>query len=107
MSHARRHEPLAQSQLEAALAGGEPWSIRYVLDRCWAQERTISLPDLKPATIRTALASGTLSMREAALLGDTLSKLHSVDAVTSLQDRLEQLETLLLGAPTTIQGEAP
>jgi hypothetical protein len=96
-------EALAFQQLEAALAGGESWSVKYILDRVWAPSRGIPLGDLSTDAVRQALQAGELSIAEAAQIADVLSKLASVDAVADLEQRLAQMETLLMGGPQTLR----
>jgi hypothetical protein len=96
-------ESLAFAQLEAALAGGESWSVKYILDRVWAPSRGVPLGDLSTTAVRQALQNGDLSIAEAVQLGDLLNKLASVDAVAGLEARLAQMEQLLLGAPQTLR----
>jgi hypothetical protein len=99
----RQLEALAFQQLEAALAGGEPYAIKYILDRVWAPSRGVPLGDLSTGAVRQALQAGELSIAEAAQIADTLSKLASVDAVADLEQRLAEMERLLLGAPQTLR----
>lgn len=92
----------AVSLLAACVNNSETWALRFVLERTFPTSRVVPLPDLQPATIRQALADGRLTISEAASLSDVMSKLANVEAVQTLEARLEELEMLLLGTPQTI-----
>lgn len=85
-------------ELQKKLEDGNWDAIVFVLSRILPKDRTISIDDVSPVAIATALAEGEITPDEARSIASAISRLREIDQLDEMRARLDELETIVANA---------
>jgi len=88
----------AIQQLRSKLESGDWDAIVFVLSRVLPKDRTVSISDISPNAIATALVEGEISPDEARNIATAISRLKEIDQLDELRARLDELENIVANA---------
>jgi hypothetical protein len=90
--------PDAVQKLWEALMAGERWAVELVLSHVLPRDRALEWEGVEPADIREAVKSGDIGSDEAARLATALAKISEIEDLTTIRERLDELEQALRDA---------
>ncbi len=90
--------PDAVQKVWEAVMAGERWAVELVLSHVLPRERTLEWEGVDPDDVRAAVIAGDVTVDEAARLATALAKIGEIEDLTTIRERLDELEQAMRDA---------
>ncbi|RWD10636.1 MAG: hypothetical protein EOS75_05330 [Mesorhizobium sp.] len=93
--------PRAIDKLTEALDANQEWAVRLVLQHCLPKGRALEFEEMTVDDLVAAAKSSDISLEEFRVAVDAMAKVHDIQDLELLRERIDQLETMLNGKART------
>ncbi|RWD31159.1 hypothetical protein [Mesorhizobium sp.] len=89
--------PRAIDKLTEALDANQEWAIKLILQHCLPKGRAVEFEDMTVDDLLAAAKSSDISLEEFRTAVDAMAKVHDIQELDQLRERIDQLEAMLNG----------
>ncbi|MER9530168.1 hypothetical protein NKI89_10220 [Mesorhizobium sp. M0309] len=89
--------PRAIDKLTEALDANQEWAVRLILQHCLPRGRAVEFEEMTVDDLVAAAKSSDISLEEFKTAVDAMAKVHDIQELEQLCERIDQLEAMLNG----------